>query len=366
MNHKTFLPHGIRRLFPVSVQFLCLALALLIVSCSGTSSSAPQENTAATSRTVMMFGTVSRITLYDHATQENFDAALAALQAVDDLINRNREDSELGQVNARAGREPVSVSKELIDLLDVALHYASISDGAFDPTIGPLVDLWGIMTDHAHVPTEEEIQAVLPLVDWSLVEIDRVKNTVFLPLEGMSLDFGAIGKGYAADKVRDILAERGVESAIINLGGNVFVMGTKPDGTEWNIGLQDPFMERGEYFMTVRASDETVVISGPYERYFEQDGVIYHHLMDKRTGYPAATHITTAAVIGTSSAAADSLSTAVFVLGAEEGMELINSLEGVDAVLLDESGNVYLSDGLSTNPERWSILKEGYILSNFI
>lgn len=313
----------------------------------------------------MMFGTVSRITLYDHATQENFDAAIAVLQSVDALINRNLPDSELGQVNAQAGIAPVTVSRELVDLMDTALYYASLSNGAFDPTIGPLVDAWGIMTDRVHVPAKEEIEAVLPLVDWRLVELDKVRNTIYLPLTGMSLDFGAIGKGYAADKVRETLAGKGVESAIINLGGNVFVMGTKTDGSAWNIGLQDPFMERGDYFMTVRASDETVVISGPYERYFVQDGVIYHHLMDKKTGYPADTDITTAAVIGTSSAAADSLSTAIFVLGIRQGLELIDSLPGMEAILLDSSGNIYLSEGLSANPERLSLIKEGYVLRNF-
>lgn len=308
----------------------------------------------------MLFGTISRITLADHATQENFDAAISSLEAVDDLINRNRPDSELGLVNALAGVSPVSVSTELLDLMEVALHYADLTDGAFNPAIGPLVDLWGIMTDHAHVPTQEEIAMVLPLLDWKDIEMDRTNSTLYLKKKGMSLDFGAIGKGYAADQVRGVLREKGVSSAIINLGGNVFAMGAKTDGSPWNIGIQDPFTDRGDYFMTVRIVDKTVVISGPYERYFEQDGVLYHHLMDWRTGYPARTNLTTAAIIGTSSAAADCLSTAAFIMGAEAGMDLINSLEGVEGIILDGEGHVYLSEGLAGSPDSWSLLKDGY------
>ena len=204
----------------------------------------------------------------------------------------------------------------------------------------------GIGTAGARVPTEEEIEKALSLVDYRKLVLNPEDNSAKLLQEGMKLDLGAIAKGYAADEVGKLLKEEDIESAYINLGGNVLLVGGKPDGSPWKIGVQDPRLNRGNVMASIELIDKTIVTSGNYERYFEEDGVIYHHILDPDSGYPANSNVISVSIICDSSLDADALSTSIFILGLEKGLELINQLEGFEAIFITDNLGVVLTEGL--------------------
>ena len=227
-----------------------------------------------------------------------------------------------------------------------AREYGDLSHGRFDAAIGPLVRLWGIGTDRAKVPSPEEIAAARSLVDYRDVEVNESAGTVRLRKAGMALDLGAIAKGFAADRAAEALVKRGVKSAFIDLGGNILVVGSRPDGSPWRVGIQDPWSERGATFAVVPVRNMAVVSSGIYERFFEQGGRRYHHIIDPDTGYPAETGIVSATVLARHAVDADALSTTVFLLGPSDGMKLITRLAGVEAVVVTDDRQVIISPGL--------------------
>lgn len=218
-----------------------------------------------------------------------------------------------------------------------------MSSGTLDPTIGPLVELWGIGSETASVPSKESIEELLSLVNYRNVLLDSETNSVFLILEGMKLDLGAIVKGYVADEIVSILDENHINSAIINLGGNVYVKGKRSDGSPWRIGIQNPFEARGAYLGIAEVVDQTVVTSGIYERFIEKDGVIYHHILNPSDGYCVENDLASVTIISTSSIEADSYSTVLFALGLEEGMRFAND-SGINAIFITRDRKVYLSN----------------------
>jgi thiamine biosynthesis lipoprotein len=248
--------------------------------------------------------------------------------------------SELGEINQNAGKQAVPVSAELVALLQRALYFAEITDGAFNPAIGPLVKLWGVGTENAQVPTEDAIRASLPLTDYRDIEIDTDRQTVYLKHEGMSLDLGGIAKGYAADEAVKILKAAGIKRAVIDLGGNIYAHGSKGKNQKWLIGIQNPQSPRGEYLTIEEAADTSLVTSGVYERFFEENGVRYHHILDTKTGYPAATGLLSVTIITANSADADALSTSVFALGYEKGANLLSRFPGTKAVFVFEDTTI--------------------------
>ncbi|MFA5698969.1 MAG: FAD:protein FMN transferase, partial [Sphaerochaeta sp.] len=212
-----------------------------------------------------------------------------------------------------------------------------------------------------NLPSDEEIQALLPLVDYTRVVLDEETLSVYLPITGMVLDLGGIAKGWAADEVARVLSGH---KGIINLGGNVLVMGSKPDSSPWRIGIQDPDNTRGSYIGIVDMINSTLVTSGPYERFFEHEGTIYHHILDTKTGYPVISPLTSVSIITQRSVIADGLSTSVYALGIEQGLELVNRLDGVEAVLLTEDGSIYLSDGILAGEVTLNITNGAYTIVN--
>ena len=270
--------------------------------------------------TVQVLGTVCTVNLYEDGSDRLYDLVFERLDQIDSVFNLNNPDSEINKINAAAGKNPVEVCDDVYTVLNASLYYAEKSDGAFDPTIGPLVKLWGINTERARVPSEDEIQKTLLLVDWKKVQLKKSndKATVFLEEPGMSLDFGGIAKGFAADEICSILKKEKVKRAIIDLGGNILVWGNKPDGTPWKVGIKNPNNEALEPPVLLKVEGGTsVVTSGVYERYFEQDGIIYHHILNPRTGYPVQNGLLSSTVVCSSSMDADALSTVSFVLGPE-------------------------------------------------
>ena len=296
-------------------------------------------------RAEFALNTICTIMLYDQARPEIYDAIFARIHEVESRMSAFQPGSDISRVNAAAGIEPVQVHDDVFMVLERAVQIAELSGGAFDPTVGPLTFIWGITSDSPRVPSQEEIDAILPLVNWRDIELNREQRTVFLRQPGMALDLGAIAKGYAADEALAIIREARLERALIDLGGNVITFGIKLDRTPWRVGLQNPLGDRGSFIGVISGWDMTVVTSGVNERFFEYDGVHHHHLFSPFSGHPARTGLLSATIIAEVSMDADALSTAIFVLGYEEGRALIEPLEGVEAVFVFEDGTVRKTPG---------------------
>lgn len=322
---------------------IVLGIVLLLTGCQSGTESTPLEPVQ---RTNFVLGTVVTVTLFDKGSEEVLDKVFDRLLEIENLMSANLDASDIGQVNLQAGKDAVAVSKETFEVIEKAIAYGQMSKGTFDITMEPVVKLWNIGTSDARIPERGELTKALPFVDYKQIVLDADKSTVYLPKEGMGLDLGGIAKGYAADEIVSLLEGEGVTSAMLNLGGNVFAMGSKVDGSNWNIGIQNPFDERNQYFGIASIKNQTVVTSGPYERYFEEDGKRYHHIFNTRTGYPVENNIASVTVIASTSMDGDALSTTLFALGIDEGLKLVETLENVDCIFVDYDKKVTVSSGL--------------------
>jgi thiamine biosynthesis lipoprotein len=288
-------------------------------------------------------GTVCGISLFESGKQDVFlriDSRLTQLEGILSAHGIAGGTSELERVNQNAGIQAVPVSGDFMTVLLRALYFAELTGGAFDPSIGPLVKLWGIGGEKERRPGEEEIIDARARVNYRDVVVDTARQTVYLRHSGMSLDLGGIAKGYAADEIVKILKEAAIQRAIIDLGGNVYALGSKSKKQKWRIGIQNPLAPRGEYLAVEEAADKTLVTSGVYERFFEENGVRYHHILDAKTGYPAVSGLLSVTIIAENSMDADALSTALFVLGYEKGAALLSQLPGVEAVFVFEDSSI--------------------------
>jgi thiamine biosynthesis lipoprotein len=325
------------RLFPALPLTGCLLSAFLLffASCS-----------YPPGRAEFTLGTVCGVNLYEGGSSRAYAAVFSRIREIEGIMSANLADTELDRINRNAGKAPTAVSGELLDLLEHARAYALISGGAFDPTVGPLVKLWGIGGDKPRLPGEEEIACALALVDYRDLVIDREAGTAFLRRPGQALDLGAIAKGYAADQAALTAEKAGAKRAVIDLGGNVFALGERRKGEAWRIGVQDPRQERGVSLGTLRVRNKSVVTSGVYERYFEEGGKRYHHILSTKDGYPVENGLAAVTVTADLSMDADALSTAVFALGYEKGRALIEARPGAEAVFVFEDSRVILSSGM--------------------
>lgn len=303
--------------------------------------------------TQFLMETYVSLRIYNEGKEEVLDEGFALVRELADKITGETTDSEISKINQAAGEKAVTVSADVYELVKLAAEYSGVMDGQFNYALGPITNLWRIGFDDARKPEQAEIDAALEKVDFQKVTFNDDEQTVFLEEAGMSLDLGAIAKGYMTDRVRELFAEEGVTSAIIDLGGNVFVMGGSPtrDGEIWNIGIQDPQGSRGESIGSTKQSDVSIVTSGIYERFLEVDGDIYHHLMNPKTGYPFDNDIIGISIISDKSADGDALSTLIFGLGLEEGLVYVNNREDVEAVFITKNQDIYVSDGLKDNFE---------------
>ena len=319
---------------------ISLALCLLLLS-----GCAPTVGDTGDTQQFFAMDTVMSVTAYGGES----GAAAAAQKAVDDLdaaLSRTRETSEISQLNAGAGTgKAVALSQPVYDLLEKAVALSDRTGGAFDPTIAPVMDAWGFTKDQKRVPGAEELNGLLPLVNADALVLQN--GTALLPTKGMAIDLGAIAKGYAADQVTSVLKGKGVTSAMVALGGNITALGTKPDGSSWRVAVRDPANE-DSYLCVLSLKDKTSSTSGGYERYFEQDGVIYHHIIDPDTGYPARSGLTSVTVVSSSGVTADALSTALFVMGADKALALWRASDDFEAVLVQDNGVVLVTEGLES------------------
>jgi len=307
----------------------------LLASCSA----------ADASRTQFALGTLCHITLFEQGQDKVYNDVFARIREIENRMSVNIPSSDVSRVNAAAGTEPVQVHEETFAVISQALHYAKLSGGAFDPTVGPLVSLWGIGGGNPRVPSQAEIDEVLPLVNWQDVELDEKAHSVFLTRRGMALDLGAIAKGYAADQAAAVIRSAGIRRAIVNLGGNIAACGERRNGKPWRVGVQNPNGDRNEYIGILQATEKSVVTSGVYERFFEEEGRRYHHIFSPADGYPADSGLLSVTIIAPFSVDADALSTAVFVLGLEKGMALIETLAETEAVFILNDMSVIKTSG---------------------
>lgn len=294
---------------------------------------------AAARRESYKLGTIVRIAAYGADKQKldkSLDEAFAEITRLENLFSVNIASSDISSINKRGGAD---ISPETGGLLAAALRLAEETSGAFDPTIGPVARLWGVGTENARVPSEDEIKKARALVDYKKVKIKPPRVA-----KGQRLDLGGIAKGYIADRLVEKLKKDGVESAIIDLGGNLCVIGKSPKGAKWKLGLQHPDKPRGEYFAALEAEDASVVTSGPYERFFEKDGARWHHIFDPKTGYPAKSDLSSVTVVSENSAEADALCTALFVMGLEKSKAFLRTRK-TDAVLVSGK-KVFITPGL--------------------
>ncbi len=277
--------------------------------------------------------TVITVTVKSRNPREDIDAAIAEVKRIDALMSATNPGSDIYRINAAPAGKETKVSKETCELISLAVEISENSDGAFDISVNPLSELWDINSPNPSVPDDEDIKALLECTDYRDIEVNLKNSTVTLKKKGMSISLGAIAKGYAADCVAKLLKDRGVAEAIIDLGGNVYVI-----GSDKTIGIQTPFKVRGEYFTTCTVSDKSVVTSGAYERYFEKDGKKYHHILNPHTGYPAESGISSVTVISDNSALADGLTTAIYVMGEEKARDIIKKYKDVEVIILTDEG----------------------------
>lgn len=311
------------------------AAVLLLTGCSGL----PKERDL--SYTDTLFDTVISVRIYDSADEDVLKGCENLCKKYDAMFSNKIEDSEISQIN-NAGGAPVEVSEDTITLIKKGIYYSEMSNGAFDITIGSVTDLWDFKAENPSVPDKQKLADAVSHVNYKNIIIKD--NTVRLLDAKAKLDVGAIAKGFIADRLKDYLEEEGVTHALINLGGNVLAMGKKLDGSEYNIGIQKPFDESGNPITSVKISDQSIVTSGTYQRYFEQNGKIYHHILDPKTGYPCENNLNSVTIITDSSLTADALSTTCFLLGYDKASNLINQLDNVDAVFITDENKIIYSE----------------------
>lgn len=320
------------------------AVLLLLASCSGKTEA----------RTQVVMDTVCTVNAFDDGTKKLYDEIFERLSQIEKKFSATLPDSEISQINSMAGISAVKASDEVLTVLDFALKTAWISDGAFSPAAGPLIDLWGINTDHQKIPSQPEINSALELSDFGCVGLSR--DSVFLKKSGMKINLGGIVKGFAADEVCIILKAHGVKKAVVDLGGNIYVYGKKTGGNKWTVGIKNPESPSSAPLLRLFTDKTSVVTSGDYERYFESGGKRYHHIFNLATGFPADSGIVSATVISSSSIAADALSTATFVLGVEKSFKILDELkkqfgQDISFVFICKYGSVFASADLKGSLE---------------
>lgn len=322
-----------------ALLFLSLIFPLGFVSCGGK---------PVPSQTRVVLGTVCTVQLFDRGKPKYYDALFNRLSEIEERMSVNIPSSDIARINAAAGIEAVEVHEDTFTVVKAALEFAALTDGAFNPAGGALVQLWKIGSDAPHLPSREEIDGVLSFCDWHSVVLHEggknpsgaaVKPSVFLTERGTALDLGAIAKGYAADEAARIIRSFGIDGAIVDLGGNIYAVGEKKGGNVWKVGIKNPFDSAGAPVIAAALKDTSVVTSGVYERFFEKDGRRYHHLLDYKTGYPADNGLMSVTIIHDSSMTADALATAVFIMGREKGLDFLRK-QNISGLCIDSGKNI--------------------------
>lgn len=272
------------------------------------------------------------------------DTAVAEITRIEKLISSWDANSQTSEINRNAGIKPVKVDAELFQLIERAIGISKLTDGAFDISYASMDKIWKFDGSMTAMPTEEEIAASVSKVGYRNIELDKEKSTVFLKLQGMKIGFGAIGKGYAADKAKDLLIAKGVPSGIINASGDMNTWGKQANGNQWKVAITNP-MDKNKVFALLPISNGAVVTSGNYEKYVTFNGKLYTHIIDPRTGYPSS-GIISVTVFAPKAELADALATSVFVMGKEAGLDRINQMPKIECIIIDDKGNITKSKNI--------------------
>lgn len=295
-------------------------------------------------RPVTLMGSRFDITIVarDSAQAEKYiDEVIAEMSRIEDLISDWKASAQISEVNRNAGIKPVKVDREVFGLTKRSLYFSHVTDGAFDISYAAMDNIWKFDGSMIQMPTSEEIKKSVAKVGFRNVELDSLNSTIFLKLSGMKIGFGATGKGYAADKGRELMERKGIKAGIVNASGDMTAWGTKPDGKAWKVGITNPFDEE-KYLAIIPLKREAVTTSGSYEKYVEFNGKRYAHIINPVTGYPA-TGLISVTVIGPSAEMANGFSTSIMVLGKEKGLELIRKFPDYSCLLVTDNGEVIKS-----------------------
>lgn len=325
-----------------------LAAGAVLTGCGG------EQKVSSQSSQVFAMDTVMLLTVYGDQAQQGLDQAEQTIQKLEKLWSATDENSEIWALN-HSGGNWVELSEDTQEILSRGLELCALTDGALDLTAYSAVQAWGFPTGAYRVPDETELEQLVGTIDYTKVELDD--NQARLP-EDMSLDLGAVAKGRLGEVLSQDLKELGVTSALLELGGNIQTVGTKPDGSRWRVGIQDPNSQEGGYLAIVEVADQAVVTSGDYQRYFEQDGQTYCHIMDPATAAPADSGVDSVSIVGSDGTVCDALSTALFVMGEEKGAQFWKDHPELDfeAIFVSQDGTIAVTEGL----EEHFTLADGY------
>ena len=339
MNYKYRLSH----FPPIVAALLCcfLSLNLVLVSCRPSSQDSYQRNR-------FRMGTLITITVVCQSQKKAMHAIDKAFTIISDIENQTSAhlpQSYTSLINETAGKKNISVSADFLLVIQKSLEYSQLTNGAFDITIGPITALWRFDDDQGMLPSSEKINKKLPLVGYQGIYYDKVNGLVGLKMPGSGMDLGGIAKGYAVDQAVKVLQQEGIKAGIVNAGGDLRLFGHKTEKEKnWHIGIQHPRKPEG-ILLSLKITDKSIVTSGDYERFFLKDGIRYHHIIDPKTGRPPH-NCQGVTILAESTLAADALATAVFILGPDKGMKLIETLPKVEGIIVDNQGEVTLSSGL--------------------
>lgn len=329
--------------FKSLLTVLLLGTAQLLTGCS-------MQPQPPISKSGFYFNTIITVTSYQAISDTLMDECFALAEKYENYFSNTIPESDISQINA-AGGTPVTVHDETIALLKTGIYYGELSGGCFDITIGKLSDLWDISTkalleetDAGMIPSEAEIAAACATIDFPYIQIEG--NEVTLSNPDTKIDLGGIAKGYIADCMKDFLNDNGITSGFINLGGNFLALGAKQNGEAYNVGIQKPFAKSGTILASVEVTDQSVVSSGVYERYFTVNDTNYHHILDRSTGYPYENNLLGVTIIADKSVDSDALSTTCFSLGLEDGMALVESLPDTEAIFITDDYELHVSSGI--------------------
>jgi thiamine biosynthesis lipoprotein len=298
-------------------------------------------------RTLILMGSRFDITVVASNEKEGnkyIDSAIFEIARIEKLISSWDVNSETSLINKLSGIKPIKVDKELFDLIERSIAISTLTNGAFDISYASMDRIWKYDGTMREMPSEEKISSSIKKVGYQNIIIDKEAQTVFLKLKGMKIGFGAIGKGYAADKAKALLIEKGAKAGIINASGDLNAWGKQANGKDWMVAITNP-LNKNKVFSWLPINDSAIVTSGNYEKFISFNGIRYSHIIDPRTGYPS-TGIISTSIMTSNAELADAISTSVFVMGVETGLDFINQLKGVDCIIIDEQNKIHTSNNI--------------------
>ncbi|MDD4657546.1 MAG: FAD:protein FMN transferase [Eubacteriales bacterium] len=333
---------------------ICLILLIFgVVLCGCTACKEPLQ---AYEKTFFVMDTVVSVQIYTGSASKAelvFDQVLARMEALEGILSAHLPDSDVAKLSRAAGIEAVAVNSATLAVIAESLDFGERTGGAFDITLAPVLRLYNFSPGKEQKPTQDQLGSAMPLVGWQKVELDPEAHKVYLTEKGMQIDLGGVAKGYIIDRCLDVLRENGIDFGLTNAGGDIGLLAEKPDGSPWRVGIKNP-ENPGTNFAIIEISQGAIATSGDYERFFIEGGKRYHHIIDPRTGMPGD-KVRSATILAGSAQLADLLSTAVFVMGPEQGLAFIEELPDVEGVIWDAEGKVHWSSGLVPVQDKASV-----------